>query len=153
MQNRAAAVPEYPRWKRSTLGLRHHFNCTEPFFCRGERVKSGPGSWPGPDGGLLLLAQLLAQFLPFLGSQLSFFFACLGGRALGLQGMAQIGSALFTLGWPVLRPGGLDDRLRQGMPLKAKKGGQQAKSLHHIYLTRWRQTPFTFFRCHSRKLS
>jgi len=149
MQNRAAAVPELPPLATFSPGAEASLQFNRTIFADANVVKSGPGSWPGPDGGLLLLAQLLAQFLPFLRSQLSFFFTCLGGLALGLQGLAQIDPALFALGWPVLWPGGLDDRLRQGTPREAKKAGQPAKSLHRSNLTRWRQTPFTFASGHS----
>jgi hypothetical protein len=81
----------------------------------------------------VLLAQLLAQFFPFLGGQLPFRFAWLNELARGLQRVTQLGPALFTLAWTVVwhrSGGGLGDRLRQGMPREAKEENQSAKSLH-----------------------
>jgi len=53
-------------------------------------------SGPGPGGALVLPAQLPAQLLPLFRRQLSDGFMRPAGLALGLQGMAQIGSALFA---------------------------------------------------------
>jgi hypothetical protein len=131
-----------------------HADLNKPFSCAcniRERFDI-PCSWLGPDGALLL-AQLLAQFLPFLWRQRHFGLACFGGLALGLQGLAQLGPALLALGRPILRPGGLGDRLRQNRTRKAKEASKSDENLHSHKLTRWRGTLFTLLNGHSCKLS
>jgi hypothetical protein len=151
MQNQASGVlARACRFIRRGYGI---VQCRPQQFLQHQQAFDIPASWPGPHGALLLLAQLLAQFLPFLWCQRHFCLACLGGLALGLQGLAQLGPALLALGRHVIRPGGLGDRLRQNRTRKAKEASKSEKNLHSYKLTRWRGTLFTLLNGHSCKLS
>ena len=97
-----------------------------------------PRSGPGLVDALWLLAQLLAQLLAFLGRQLTLDFACLGRLVLGLQGIAQIGPALITLGLCVGRARDLGASLRQCVRREADKANQPEKGVHVQNLRRCR---------------
>jgi hypothetical protein len=93
----------------------------------------------------MLLAQLMAQLLAFLGRQLTLVFVCQSVLALGLQGIAQLGTALVTQAWPVNGRQAFCARLRQRIAGKAKGENQPKKELHRHCQTWGKASQLTLF--------